>query len=633
MPRRLPVTTFLFIVALFFDTISFGQLTDPLPDIPTGTVDVTARLFASGLPVAQEFVTPVFTQRVGPTDLAEIPNGTGNLAVTTYGGQVFLLSPSGVPNAIPFLDLVSPDSPSFSENFEIGDAHGLTAIAFHPGFSDRASPGYAKFYTLESETESSGEPDFFRSVRMTGRNHDGVLFEYTLGSPNDARCDTTCFASKRELIRVLQPGWHHNLGDLAFDDNEYLYVSSGDGSTSSTSPPIMSDNAGLLTNVFGKILRIDPFGDDSANGHYGIPATNPFADGAGENVDEIYAYGLRNPYRITMDRVTGDLYASETGELQIESIERIDMGKHHGWNLKEGSFLYDKLTREVSVDVGGTLALEHDLTEPIFEYDHGDGRAVVGGVLYRGSNIPELYGSYVFGDFDGKLFYGAPATGREAKFTFPPTSDALPYQIHSINEDLAGNVYVLGIRRRGDEFDGVVVRINPDDNCDFDADFECNLNDLDAMYHAADISQGTVVIPGLNQQFDMDLDGVVDTADLDQWLVTAAAFNGFASAFVRGDTNLDGRVDATDLNNVGLNWQAVGATTWRGGDFNDDNHVNAGDLNNLALNWLYRDSSLPSAANVPEPNTALLLCLALFFLQRVESREVHQSDLADRPIE
>ncbi len=613
MLRRSNARLFFLTLALVaaFDKVSVGQLDDPLPDIPAGTVAVTARLYASGLPVEQEFVTEVFTQRVGPTDLAEIPNGSHNLVVTTYGGRVFLLPPSGVPNTTPFLDLMSPASPTYSENFEIGDAHGLTSIAFHPEFTKLDSPGFGKFYTLEAEHESSGEPDFFRSVKMVGAHHDDVLYEYTLASPDDSSCDTACYASKRELIRVFQPGWHHNLGDLAFDENHYLYVSSGDGSTASTNPPIMSDNATLLTNVFGKVLRIDPFGSNSANGRYGIPATNPFVDGPGENVDEIYAYGLRNPYRITVDRATGDLYSSETGELEIESINRIGIGTNHGWNLKEGSFVYDKTTREVSVDVGGALAAEHGFTEPIFEYDHDDGRAIIGGVMYRGSNIPSLYGSFVFGDFDGKLFYGEPATGNEYKFSFAPTSDPLPLAIHSINEDLAGNVYVLGIRQLGDGYDGIIVRLSPDDRCDFNSDFACDLDDLDAMYEGFDLPLGSAVTPGVNDQFDLNLDGVVDAADLDQWLVSAAAFSGFASPFTQGDTDLDGQVDVHDLNRMGLNWNAATDTTWRQGDFNDDNHVDAQDLNDLALSWQFRDASLPSAASVPEPNTTWLLAVAV----------------------
>ncbi len=135
-----------------------SEIEDPIPSLPRGDVSIHLSSFTTGMPVQEEFITPVFTQRVGPTDLAEIPNGSGSLIVTNYGGVAFRLDQSGLVAPRAFLNLSSPESPSFNSAFEFGGAHGLTTIAFHPGFSDITSQGYRKFYTVEPETSGSGVP-------------------------------------------------------------------------------------------------------------------------------------------------------------------------------------------------------------------------------------------------------------------------------------------------------------------------------------------------------------------------------------------------------------------------------------------------------------------------------------------
>ena len=464
--------------------------------------------------------------------MTEIPDGRGYRVVANYGGRFDLVDARGNLATTPFVDLRDPQSPSFSPNFEFGQAHGVTAIAFHPGFTNATSQGYKTFYTLESETVGSGVPDFggakYPSVR-DGSHHDNVLYEYTLANVTDLTCDDGC--TKREVLRVLQPGWHHNLGDLTFDREEHLYISSGDGSTSFTLPPYMSDNSLELTNLFGKVLRIDPFGNSSENGQYGIP-NNPFVDGPGGNVDEIYAYGLRNPYRLAFDDVTKELYASETGEDNIESVDRIVRGGNYGWNLKEGSFLYDKNTREISVDEDldgdgqGDLARANGFIDPVFEYDRQDGRSIVGGVLYRGSLIPELQGHYVFADFNGRLFYGDPRTGKEFEFTLD-ASHPLPSNIHSVNVDAQGELYVLGIRDMGNAvYDGWVVALGA--SGDFDDNRLVDFQDVDLLAKAirGEVDPTT---------YDLDGDLEVDVTDLDTWI------HDVKRTWI-GDANLDGRI-------------------------------------------------------------------------------------------
>ena len=382
---------------------------NPLPEVPIGEIPLRLSLFSSGLPVQREFVTPVFTQRVGPTDLAELPNSSGNLVVTTYGGIAFLVNSAGEVQETPFLDLANPESPTYNPHFEIGDAHGLTSIAFHPDFLKSDRPGFGRFFTLEPEAANSGVADHFESIQP-GNHHQDVLYEYTLSARDGTSCDNLCAQSKREVLRVTQPGWHHNLGDLLFSDDGLLFIGSGDGSTAASIAPFMSDNSQILSNIFGKVLRIDPLGSNSSNGKYGIPTDNPLVDGPGGNVDEINAWGLRNPFRLEFDPITGQMYASETGELTIESIEAIVVGGNYGWNRMEGTFVYDPVTHTVQEDVDGDGNGVGDLLQssgflpPAFQYDRGDGVAIVGAVPYRGTEIPLLDGVVLFSNFSAKLF-------------------------------------------------------------------------------------------------------------------------------------------------------------------------------------------------------------------------------------
>lgn len=360
------------ILSLCLNSLALAQL----PPIPTGTVQIRLETFVTGLPAELDAFNVA-----GATDLAAVP-GSNNLVIANYGGRVVTTDADGNEFSTPFLDVGEPTSPTYNPDFRVLEANGLTAIAFHPDFADDQSVGYGKFYTLEAEANGTGTPDFVDSI-ITNQflPHQQALYEYTLGSHSETTCDAACATTKRQVIRVAQPGWHHNLGDLEFDEDGLLFVSSGDGSTSGTGDPQMSDNSQLLSNIFGKMLRIDPLGNNSANGQYGIPSDNPFVGMS--DLDEIYAYGLRNPYRIDRDPVTGELYASETGELKIESADRIVPGGNHGWNLKEGSFIFDKLTKMISEDVDsdgdgvGDFAQANNLIEPLFEYDRDEGRAAI----------------------------------------------------------------------------------------------------------------------------------------------------------------------------------------------------------------------------------------------------------------
>ena len=443
--------TIICVCAVALNVLTGHAVAQLLPPVQPGDIKATLSSWSAGFPVS------LWTSRggvdfyFGPTDLASSPGNPRQFVVSTHNGQAFTVSDEGQVQATPFLDFTDPASPSYSEHFEATPIQGFTSIAFHPGFADRQSPGYGRFYTLESENVAASAVDFADSIVGANHHHESV-YEYTLTDHTRTVCDDACVASKRNLMRVDQPGLHHNLGDLIFGHDEMLYISSGDGNNAANFDGVgISDNSQLLSNVYGKILRIDPLGSDSTNGQYGVPKDNPFVDGPGGRVDEIFAYGLRNPYRMALDRETGELYTSETGQLNIESVYRLEPGGNYGWNLLEGSFLYDKSNQsQVQADEDhngngvGDFAEENGFLTPVLEYDHQSGLAIVGSVVYRGQQFPELYGKYVFADHFGKLFYGDLATGEILEFQLTPDSQPIPALVFGINEDAYGELYVMG---------------------------------------------------------------------------------------------------------------------------------------------------------------------------------------------
>ncbi len=266
-----------------------------------------------------------------------------------------------------------------------------------------------------------------------------LYVSYSLAPDGDTRVDAYTMAgdavdtgSRRELLAVEQPYANHNGGDLAVGPDGYLYVGLGDGG-SGGDPEGNGQNTRVL---LGKILRIDP--DRPADGReYGIPADNPFADGSG-GAPEVWLYGVRNPWRFSFDGETGDLWIADVGQ---ESIEEIDLlpaadgggkGANLGWNEMEGAHPFEGGDNPD----GGVL--------PLFEFDHSDGGcAVTGGVVYRGSAIPELTGAYLFTDYcDGRLRAVRAGDGQVAE---EHTFEAEASELVSFGEDAEGEVYVLSL--------------------------------------------------------------------------------------------------------------------------------------------------------------------------------------------
>jgi glucose/arabinose dehydrogenase len=247
-----------------------------------------------------------------------------------------------------------------------------------------------------------------------------VLLEWTAKNPAAAKYDG---GSPRELLRVAQPFGNHNGGHLTFNplaapgtpDFGLLYVGSADGG-SGGDPMKMSQN---LNSIFGKILRIDPLGTNSANGKYGIPASNPFVKT--ENaLPEIYAYGTRNPQRLFWDSKTRNMFMSDIGQDIVEEISPVTAGANLGWNTWEGSFKFIS-AREVSLE---TPRGDSKVTYPVVEYGQLDpllqrSSAAIGGLVYRHSAIKQLSNLLIFGDNpSGEIFYvsadSLPKGGQDA---------------------------------------------------------------------------------------------------------------------------------------------------------------------------------------------------------------------------
>ena len=397
-------------------TLLFGAtnvpLEDPIPGfIPASTVTVDLKTIATGL------ISPV-TGAVAPGDNEHIyvADQVGKL----YRIQVGHKKSAGTPTV--FLDVSSRlvKLGLFSINY---DERGFLGIAFHPDFERNGL-----LYTFTSEPVK-GVADFSTQPADVAPNCQSVITEWRVGRPGqeNGAVDTT---SARELMRIDKPYFNHNGGTLAFGPDNMLYISLGDGGNANDvgvghAP---GGNAQSLApgNVLGKILRINPLGRNSANGKYGVPADNPLVGKTGAG--EIFAWGLRNPYRMSFDKQTGKLWVADVGQNDIEEIDVVVKGGNYGWPIKEGTFLFDN--NGGGVDAHGFVyknspRLPAGLIDPIAEYDHSDHEGtpgdvesrvgVIGGFVYQGDKIKALRGQYVFGDYSGELF--TPLQGKGHLYT------------------------------------------------------------------------------------------------------------------------------------------------------------------------------------------------------------------------
>ena len=334
-------------------------------------------------------IKPIITGLVKPVSITHAGDGSGRLFITLQGGLIVVYDGNEVLPA-PYLDL--------STLVSSGGEQGFLSTAFHPNY------------------KSNG----FFFVNYTNTNGDTVVARYTVSAdPNVANPDSALV-----VLTMTQPYSNHNGGQLQFGPDGYLYIGMGDGG-SGGDPENKAQNPGTL---LGKMLRIDV---DSGN-PYAIPATNPFV-GNLEVLDEIWALGLRNPWRFSFDRLTGDIFIADVGQSEWEEVNfqpaSSSGGENYGWRLMEGTHCYNP-----PADCNdGSLAL------PILEYSHDVGCSVTGGYRYRGSQNTSLYGIYLYADYCTGRIWGATDHGG-GEWSSSELLDT-NFFISTFGEDEAGEIY------------------------------------------------------------------------------------------------------------------------------------------------------------------------------------------------
>lgn len=447
-----------------FSSLNDGTVvTDPITEsIDKGDLVIELETVVSGL--------------AAPIDLKSPADGTKRIFVADQAGTIVIIQ-EGKALPSPFLDLsarlISPLGIIGSYDENDYDERGLLGFAFHPGFSDASSPGFGKMYTYTSEPVS-GTADFSTDPLPDGEayDHQSVIAEWTVDPEDSNRIDPESF---REIMRIDQPQFNHDGGALAFGSDQYLYIALGDGGSANDSGDGhgSSGNGQNINTVHGSILRIDPLVPEltpaspdaaSANGSYRVPAGNPFVNT--EGIDEIYAYGFRNPFRFSFDAPTSRLIAADVGQNTIEEIDIVTKGGNYGWNLKEGTFDFVPDTGGITDSTGSSQA---DLVDPVVQYDHDDGISIIGGFVYRGSDLPDLTGLYVFGDFsttfsspDGRLFYSNLEDGTLHEFQIGSDDRAFGLFLKGFGVDAENEIYILASSNLGPYgTGGVVLKLIP----------------------------------------------------------------------------------------------------------------------------------------------------------------------------
>ncbi len=419
----------------------------------------------TGGPIAEHIGTsavridlePVVSGLTAPIDLVPGPENLSQLYVVDQSGLVQIVE-QGQLQAEPFLDVRDRlVQLGLFGSFDVNDydERGLLGFAFHPGFADSDSPGYHRVYTYTSEP-IDGPADFTVDLPANQMNHQGVIAEWRLGRGQNVVDPSTV----RVLMRIDEPQFNHNGGTLAFGPDGYLYIGLGDGggANDTAAGHGAQGNGQNIETVHGSILRIDPLPIEStsdsrnlasANGAYSIPWDNPFVGIDG--IDEIYAYGFRNPYRFGFDKLSGTLIVPDVGQDHAEEINIVYKGRNYGWNIKEGDFLFDPTGQNV-----GLPYEDPKLSDPLAQYDHDDGLSIIAGYMYHGASIPALRGYYVFGDFSrsfttpaGRILVSDLWTGKIEELLIGDDQHALGRFVKGIGQDRDGEIYVLATTALG----------------------------------------------------------------------------------------------------------------------------------------------------------------------------------------
>lgn len=328
--------------------------------------------------------------------------GNGIVWITEQTGKIRIVKNGKLSDA-PVLDL-HDKLVKLSNSY---DERGLLGIALHPKFGSNST--FYVFYSTPSNVPKS--------------DHTGVLAEYKL-LPNSDQADPK---SARIVLTIEEPEPNHNGGCIQFGPDGYLYVSFGDGGGQGDKHG-ETGNGQRLDTWLGKILRVDV----NAKSGYKVPKTNPFAGKPGVK-PEIWAYGFRNPWRFSFDRISKQLFAGDVGQDTWEEVDIVNKGANYGWRLTEGTHCYNPAT---GCPVKGIIM-------PITEYSHKVGISVTGGYMYNGAQIAAIKGKYIFADWSGPIFYlqNAGDKWQRGKITLQNYPENL--KITSFGEDRSGEIYLL----------------------------------------------------------------------------------------------------------------------------------------------------------------------------------------------
>jgi len=341
---------------------------------------------------SQITLTPFVSGFTSPVDLENAGDGSNRLFVVEQAGAIRVIQNGGLLPT-PFLDITA--------KVTSGGETGLLGVTFHPNFTQNP-----KFYVNYTRT-------------LAGQLQ-SVIAEYQVpaGSPNQADPN-----SERILLTVDQPFPNHKAGQLAFGADGMLYFGLGDGG--SGGDPLGN---GQNTNVLlGKMLRIDV--DHTSTGkQYAIPADNPFVTSGG--LPEIWAYGLRNPWRFSFDTPTGRLFVADVGQDAYEEVDIITKAANYGWNVMEGTHCYNPAS---GCNMTG-------LTLPIIDYAHSEGDTIIGGYVYRGTLLTGYQGQYIFGDFSNGKIWSLTQSGNTWSKTLLLTTGR---PISSFGRDEGGELYAV----------------------------------------------------------------------------------------------------------------------------------------------------------------------------------------------
>ena len=331
--------------------------------------------------------------------------GTDDFYIAEQKGIVKIFSKGEIKSS-PLLDLrkkMAGINRFYSEK-------GLLGIAFHPKFDENR-----KFYV-----------NYSSDLDKSSIDHKMVLSEFQTSLSNP---DKALLQSEKIILEIEQPESNHNGGTIAFGKDGFLYIGSGDGGGSGDKHGT-EGNGQNLSILLGKLLRINI---DSDTEPYKIPMDNPFIKK--NALPEIYAYGLRNPWKFSFDLLNGRLFLGDVGQERIEEINIIEKGKNYGWKIMEGELCYDPPEN----------CNTKDLELPIYSYTHKDGVSIIGGYVYRGSKKSYYYGKYIFADWSGKLYclteLNKVWSAIEIKIQ---NKDTFKWKyINSLGEDTKGNLYIL----------------------------------------------------------------------------------------------------------------------------------------------------------------------------------------------